>query len=102
MSSLAFMKVDLASESMESIQSWNSLMVLSWDSGWCGSLRVSYGCHEISKSTSLDCNKIHSDSVVREDCMWESLGDSHAIAIQWVHMGVDPLLCVCTNIVIII
>ena len=29
-------------------------------------LRVSYGCHEISKSTSMDCNKIHSDSVVRK------------------------------------
>ena len=31
-------------------------------------LRVSYGCHEISKSTSLDCNKIPSDGVVRKDC----------------------------------
>ena len=48
-------------------------------------LRVSYGCHEISKSTSLDCNKICSDGVVRK-VLWESLGDSHAIAIQWVHM----------------
>ena len=27
------------------------------------SLRVSYGCHKISKSTSLDCNKIHSDGI---------------------------------------
>ena len=27
------------------------------------SLRVSYCCHEISKSTSLDCNKICSDGV---------------------------------------
>ena len=34
--------------------------------------------------------------------MWESLGDSHAVAIQWVYMVVDPLLCVCTNIVTII
>ena len=34
--------------------------------------------------------------------MWESPGDSHAVAIQWVHMGVDPLLCVCTNIVTIV
>ena len=40
--------------------------------------------------------------MVRIMMMWESPGDSHAVAIQWVHMGVDPLLCVCTNIVIII
>ena len=66
-------------------------------------LRVSYGCHKISKSTtSLDCNKICSDGVVRKDCMWELLGDSHAVAIQWVCMGADPLLCVCTNIVTIL
>ena len=32
---------------------------------WRLGLRVSYGCHEISKSTSLDCNKIRSDGVVR-------------------------------------
>ena len=37
--------------------------------GWLDlvSLRVSYGCHEISKLTSLDCNKIRSDGVVRKD-----------------------------------
>ena len=23
--------------------------------------------------------------------MWESLGNSHAVAIQWVHMVMDPL-----------
>ena len=34
--------------------------------------------------------------------MWESPGDSHAVARQWVCMGADPLLCICTNIVIII
>ena len=54
-------------------------------------LRVSYGCHEISKSTSLDCNKIHSDGVVRKNYMWESLGNSHTVAIQWVRMVKDPL-----------
>ena len=53
-------------------------------------LRVSYGCHKISKSTSLDCNKIRSDGVVRKDYMWESPGDSHAVAIQWVCMVKDP------------
>ena len=26
----------------------------------------------------------------KKDCMWESLGDSHAVAIQWVHMVMDP------------
>ena len=34
--------------------------------------------------------------------MWELPSDSHAVAIQWVCMGADPLLCVCTNIVTII
>ena len=34
--------------------------------------------------------------------MWESPGNSYAVAIQWVRMVKDPLLCVCTNIVIII
>ena len=38
-SSLAFMSVDLASESVESIQSQNSLTVSSRDSGWCGSCK---------------------------------------------------------------
>ena len=38
----------------------------------------------------------------KKDYMWELLGDSHPVAIQWVHMGVDPLLCVCTNIVTIV
>ena len=38
----------------------------SWGLSHC--LRVSYGCHEISKSTSLDCNKICGDGVVRKDC----------------------------------
>ena len=26
----------------------------------------------------------------KKDYMWESLGDSHAVAIQWVHMVKDP------------
>ena len=30
---------------------------------WSLVLRVSYGCHEISKSTSLDCSKICSDGL---------------------------------------
>ena len=34
--------------------------------------------------------------------MWEACGDSHAVTIQWVHMGVDPLLCVSSNIITII
>ena len=37
----------------------------------------------------MDCNKICSEGVVRKK-LWESLGDSHAIAIQWVHMVKDP------------
>ena len=27
----------------------------------------------------------------KKDYMWESPGDSHAVAIQWVHMVKDPL-----------
>ena len=40
----------------------------------------------------MDCNKINVVTVkVRiMMMMWESLGDSHAIAIQWVHMVKDP------------
>ena len=41
------------------------------------------------KSTSLDCSKIHSDGQGKKD-MWESPGDSHAVAIQWFHVVVDP------------
>ena len=52
-------------------------------------LRVSYWCHKISKSTSVDCNKIYVVTVkVRR--LWELPGNSHAIAIQWVHMVKDP------------
>ena len=32
-------------------------------------------------------------------CIWELLHDSHAVTIQWVHMGADPLLCVYSNII---
>ena len=40
----------------------------------------------------MDCNKIDVVMVkVRIMMMWESPGDSHAIAIQWVHMVKDPL-----------
>ena len=42
------------------------VVVMKWGIPWM-SLRVSYSCHEISKSTSLDCNKICSDGVVRKD-----------------------------------
>ena len=44
------------------------------------------------KSTSVDCNKINVVTVnVRiMMMMWESPGDSHAIAIQWVCMVKDP------------
>ena len=53
------------------------------------SLRVSYWGHKISKLTSVDCNKIYIVTVkVRR--LWELPGDSHAIAIQWVHMVKDP------------
>ena len=38
----------------------------------------------------------------KKDYMWELPGNSHAVAIQWVRMGADPLLCVCTNIVTIV
>ena len=34
--------------------------------------------------------------------MWEVCSDSHAVTIQWVHMGADPLLCVCSSIITII
>ena len=54
------------------------------------SLRVSYWGHKISKSTSVDCNKIYI-VMVKVRRLWESPGDSHAIAIQWVHMVKDPL-----------
>ena len=49
-------------------------------------------CHKILKSTSVDCNKINvvTVNVKIMMLMWESLGDSHAIAIQWVHMVKDP------------
>ena len=53
-------------------------------------LRVSYWGHKISKSTSVDCNKINV-VMVKVRIMWESPGKSHAIAIQWVHMVKDPL-----------
>ena len=49
-------------------------------------------CHKILKSTSVDCNKINvvTVNVKIMMLMWESLGDSHAIAIQWVRMVKDP------------
>ena len=53
-------------------------------------LRVLLLCHKILKSTSVDCNKINIVTVMVRIMMWESLGDSHAIAIQWVHMVKDP------------
>ena len=40
------------------------------------SLRVSYGCHKILKSTSLDCSKIHRDGLGKKR-LWESPSDSH-------------------------
>ena len=43
-----------------------------------------------------------SDGMGKKDDMWESPGNSHTVAIQWVCMGADPLLCVCINIVTII
>ena len=54
------------------------------------SLRVSYWGHKISKSTSVDCNKIYV-VMVKVRRLWESPGDSHTIAIQWVCMVKDPL-----------
>ena len=39
----------------------------------------------------MDCNKINIVMVtVRIMMIWELLGDSYAIAIQWVHMVKDP------------
>ena len=50
--------------------------------------------HKILKSTSVDCNKINVVTVMVRIMMmmlmWELLGDSHAIAIQWVRMVKDP------------
>ena len=46
--------------------------------------------HKISKSTSVDCNKINIVMVKVRIMMWELPGNSHAIAIQWVHMVKDP------------
>ena len=43
----------------------------------------------VHATTSLDCNKIHSNSVVRKE-LWELPDDSHTIAVQWVHMVKDP------------
>ena len=37
----------------------------------------------------MDCNKIYV-VMVKVRRFWESMGDSHAIAIQWVHMVKDP------------
>ena len=53
-------------------------------------LRVFLLGHKILKSTSVDCNKINVVTVMVRIMMWESPGDSHAIAIQWVHMVKDP------------
>ena len=52
--------------------------------------------HKILKSTSVDCNKINVVTVMvrMTMMMWELLGDSHAIAIQWVHMVKDPLVTI--------
>ena len=38
----------------------------------------------------MDCNKINVVTVKVRIMMWELPGDSHAIAIQWVHMVKDP------------
>ena len=38
----------------------------------------------------MDCNKINVVTVKVRIMMWELLGNSHAIAIQWVHMVKDP------------
>ena len=38
----------------------------------------------------MDCNKINVVTVKVRIMMWESPGNSHAIAIQWVHMVKDP------------
>ena len=38
----------------------------------------------------MDCNKINV-VMVKVRRLWELPGDSHAIAIQWVHMVKDPL-----------
>ena len=46
--------------------------------------------HKILKSTSVDCNKINVVTVMVRIMMWESPGNSHTIAIQWVHMVKDP------------
>ena len=54
------------------------------------SLRVFLLCHKILKSTSVDCNKINIVMVMVRIMMWESPGDSHAVAIQWVRMVKDP------------
>ena len=59
-------------------------------SGDTPSLRVSYWGHKILKSTSVDCNKINVVMVKVRIMMWESPGDSHTIAIQWVCMVKDP------------
>ena len=47
--------------------------------------------HKILKSTSVDYNKINVVTVMVRIMMWELPGDSHTIAIQWVHMVKDPL-----------
>ena len=46
--------------------------------------------HKILKSTSVDCNKINVVTVMVRIMMWELPGDSHTVAIQWVHMVKDP------------
>ena len=46
--------------------------------------------HKILKSTSVDCNKINVVMIMVRIMLWESPGDSHAVAIQWVCMVKDP------------
>ena len=52
-----------------------------------------YPCHKGRQN--MPIYGIHVCNIVmvmgKKDCMWESPSNSHAVAIQWVHMVMDPL-----------
>ena len=61
----SFSLASLASLDLDKREGWRRLGSISCMVGRCArsfvrlGLRVSYGCHKVSKSTSVDCNKIY-------------------------------------------
>ena len=59
----------------------------------------------VSYLLSQDCTEVNLYGIAakyvvmvvdKKSCCWELRCSSHGLTIQWVHMGVDPLLCMCT------